>query len=90
MATAGFLEMQNRVDDVIAADMSAWIVGKESAESALERLKGPFSTWTYLVNEDQFGWGIENFREKDIGFAFTGPLYMSALIINRLFRNRKR
>ena len=90
-ATAEFLEMQDRVDDAVVSEMKSLIEGKGSTESMLERLRGPSSTWTYLVNEDQFGWGIDKLKEKDIGHAiFGGPFYMLALILDRRFRSRKK
>jgi len=56
-------------------------------------VKGPASTWTYLVNEDQFGWGIEMLNGKNIGLAagaalFAGPLYVFALLINKLSKKK--
>ena len=56
--------------------------GKGRSTSSAEGLKGPSSTWTYLVNDDQFGWGVEMLKGTNIGFsagaaAFYGPLSFS-------------
>ncbi len=68
-------------------------IRKNDLTFVLERLKGPSSTWTYLVNENQFGWGMEMIKGKNIGFAATAailaPLFVPALIADR-FSRRKR
>ncbi|MCK7460859.1 MAG: hypothetical protein MZU84_01675 [Sphingobacterium sp.] len=61
--------------------------------SSAEGLKGPSSTWTYLVNEDQFGWGVELLKGTNVGFAAAaaalyGPLFVLALIANRFKKER--
>jgi preprotein translocase subunit SecA len=89
--TAEFLEMHNKVDEAVAAEMSSILREEGPIESRLERLKGPSSTWTYLVNEDQFGWGID--VAKNVGYAanaaFLWPLFVLALMAKRLFKPRK-
>ncbi len=88
-ATEVFLELERSIDDMVLSEMEVVIHGDGSAELALERLKGPSSTWTYLVNEDQFGWGIELLKGRHIGFAagaaaLYGPLFILALIVRRV------
>ena len=56
-------------------------------------LRGPSSTWTYLVNEDQFGWGMEMLKGRNIGLAagaalYAGPLFLLTLLVNRLRKKR--
>jgi preprotein translocase subunit SecA len=89
-ATDVFLELLRSIDDMVVSEMEVVIHGDDSAELALERLKGPSSTWTYLVNEDQFGWGIELLKGRHIGFAagaaaLYGPLFILTLIVRRVF-----
>jgi len=88
-ATAAFLELERSIDDMVLSEMEGIIHGGGGAEPALERLKGPSSTWTYLVNEDQFGWGMELLKGRHIGFAATaagafGPLFVMTLIARRI------
>ena len=88
-ATAAFLELERSIDDMVLSEMEGIIHGGGGAELALERLKGPSSTWTYLVNEDQFGWGVELLKGRHIGFAATaagafGPLFVMTLIARRI------
>jgi preprotein translocase subunit SecA len=60
-----------------------------------ESRRGPSSTWTYLVNEDQFGFGIEMIQGKNIGFAagaalYIGPLFIVTLFLRKLRKRKKR
>ena len=93
-ATAEFFELENRIADAVVAEMAALIQKDGASVQDLERLKGPSSTWTYLVNEDQFGWGMEFLKGKNIGFAAMamaayGPLLMLVLMMQK-FRKKKK
>jgi len=72
------------------------LVRKEGpVDLAAEGLRGPTSTWTYLVDEEQYGWGVELLKGKNIGFAvgaaaFNAPLFILALLAGRLRGRRGR
>lgn len=75
-ATAEFLRMQNAIDEAVADEMTAVIRKDGPIDLDVERLTGPSSTWTYMVNENQFGWGVDMAKSQNIGFvrmAFLGP-----------------
>jgi preprotein translocase subunit SecA len=92
-ATAEFLALRERVAEATADDTAA-ITGSAGGEAAgIERLKGPSSTWTYLINDDQLGWGLEMIKGKNIGFAAMGaaafgPLLVLTLLVQRFFRRK--
>jgi preprotein translocase subunit SecA len=93
--TAAFRELERSIDGCILSEMASVIHGDGSAEIALERWKGPSSTWTYLVNEDQFGWGIGLLQGRNIGFASVaagafGPLFVMTLIARRILGRKDR
>jgi preprotein translocase subunit SecA len=95
LTTAEFLRMQSGIDETIIEEMKAIIRKSDKSELDLEKLKGPSSTWTYLVNDQQFGWGLEMLKGKNIGFAYMaahslGPLYILTLIMNRFYRHKNR
>ncbi|MBN2408523.1 MAG: accessory Sec system translocase SecA2 [Candidatus Aminicenantes bacterium] len=92
--TAAFLEIRPRVEEAVAADFKNLLKKEGDVNLEVEGRKGPASTWTYLVNEDQFGFGIEMLQGKNIGFAaaaalYVGPLYVITLIMNKLFKRKK-
>jgi preprotein translocase subunit SecA len=93
-ATEEFLKMQNAIDEAVVLEMAGIIRKDGPVALDFERLKGPSSTWTYLVNESQFGWGMEMLKGKNIGFAAMammslGPLYIFALLMDRIFRRKR-
>ncbi|MGB9005718.1 MAG: accessory Sec system translocase SecA2 [Candidatus Aminicenantales bacterium] len=95
-ATAAFLEMMAKAEESAEAELKRL---RETDDPALElkKIKGPSSTWTYLVKEDQFGWGVEMIKGKNIGLAVSaalsmfshGPIYILVLALRRLLRKRK-
>ncbi len=89
LASDRFLEMRESLSEAVASEMRSFIEDSRSAGPDLERLKGPSSTWTYLVNEDQFEWGLETIKSKNIGFAvgaasFYGPLLILTLLAKKM------
>jgi preprotein translocase subunit SecA len=93
--TAEFFKIRPRVEEAVIAAFETRLGENDSLDFEADELKGPSSTWTYLVNEDQFGWGIEMLSGKNIGLAagaalFTGPLYVLALLINKFSKKKAR
>ncbi len=92
-ATEAFLELEDRINGAVDASLRSLVAREGPVDLEAAGLKGPSSTWTYLVNEDQFGWGVEILKGTNIGFAagaaaFYGPLFLLALFANR-FKKKK-
>ena len=91
--------MQNEIDEAIVSEMTTIVRKDGPVNRDMDRLKGPSSTWTYLLDENQFGWGIEMVKAKNAGFlyaswsaaqqfmgplfVFMGPLFLVTLLLNR-------
>jgi preprotein translocase subunit SecA len=92
-ATQAFLELEEKIGAETGKTLEA-LVGREGpVDLEAEGLKGPSSTWTYLVNEDQLGWGVELLKGTNVGFtsaaaAFYGPLFILA-ILGKRFKRKK-
>ncbi len=87
-ATASFMEMTAEVERAALGDLRRIVEGGEDAASRVEQRRGPSSTWTTLVNDDQLGWGIEMAMGRNLGLAmgsavFIGPLYVLTLLLKR-------
>lgn len=95
LATAAFLGIRPKVEKAVITAFHI-LLGKEGPlDLDADVLKGPSSSWTYIVNEDQFGWGIEMLSGKNIGLAagaalYAGPLYVFALLINKFSKKKSR
>jgi len=92
-ATEAFLGLQEKIGHALWKTLESFVEREGPVDLDAEGLKGPSSTWTYLVNDDQFGWGVELVKGTNIGFAagaaaFYGPLFIFALFANRLRRKK--
>jgi preprotein translocase subunit SecA len=94
-ATEAFLGLEKAIERDVRSTLKSLVAREGPVDLEAEGLKGPSSTWTYLVNDDQFGWGVEMLKGSNIGFtavaaALYGPLYVFALLVNRLKRRRNK
>ncbi|MDW7759594.1 MAG: accessory Sec system translocase SecA2 [Acidobacteriota bacterium] len=94
-ATESFLGLQDRIEQDVEKALNGLVDQEKAALPEMESLRGPSSTWTYVLNEDQFGWGVEMLKGTNIGFsagaaAVMGPLFIFTLLAARLKRNRSR
>jgi preprotein translocase subunit SecA len=94
-ATEAFDAMEERVGAETADTLASYIARPGPVDLEAEGLKGPSSTWTYLVDEDQFGWGVEMLKGRNVGFAAAaagvfGPLFVLTLLAGRLKKKRPR
>ena len=92
-ATEVFLELEDKIGGVAEASLRSLLAREGPVDIEAAGLKGPSSTWTYLVNDDQFGWGVGLLKGSNIGFAagaaaFYGPLFLLALFANRFKKRR--
>jgi preprotein translocase subunit SecA len=87
-ATDAFLDLERRVGEATAATIGALVRREGPVDIDAEGLKGPSSTWTYLVDDDQLGWGVELLKGSNVGFASAaaalyGPLYVLTILAKR-------
>ncbi|MBU1338636.1 MAG: hypothetical protein KKD56_06180, partial [Acidobacteria bacterium] len=87
-----FLTLQNELERDILEKFRHLAEHPDNIEHTREDLKGPSGTWTYLINDDQFGWGMDMLQLKNLGFAAAaaalyGPLYLLTGILHR-FRKK--
>lgn len=79
--TDTFLELDQKINDAIVETFNSLEISENGIDLESEKLKGPSSTWTYLISDNQFGAWMEMLKGKNIGFAagaaaFWGPLYI--------------
>jgi preprotein translocase subunit SecA len=94
-ATESFLGLEEKTGREVSKTLERLIGREGPVDLDAEGLKGPSSTWTYLVNEDQLGWGVELLKGSNVGFAagaaaFYGPLFLFALLADRRKRRKER
>ena len=94
-AAEAFAGLEERISGAVAATIDSLVDREGPVDLDAEGLKGPSSTWTYLVSDEQFGWGVGLLKGSQIGFTAVsagvyGPLFVFALIVNRLLGRKKR
>ena len=99
-ATDEFFSMEKGLDEAVISEIASIIRKNGPIDLDLERLRGPSSTWTYLVNDDnQFGWGVEMVKARKMAFfgvgdsfiagpALIGPVIHGPIFILTLLRER--
>ncbi len=87
-STRAFEETAAKIKRAIAGTLQDLIEAEGPVDLEARGLKGPSSTWTYLVSEEQLGWAVGLLKGKHIGLAagaaaFLGPLFILTLILRR-------
>ena len=62
-ATKAFADLQRKIDDEIIKTFNSAKITEAGIDMDKEGLKGPSSTWTYLINDNPFGDWIERFAK---------------------------
>jgi preprotein translocase subunit SecA len=94
-ATEAFLGLEEKISAGTDSLLRSALSGAGPIDLESGALRGPSSTWTYLVDEDQLGWGLSLLKGSNIGFsaasaALYGPLFVLTIIAKRLGKERGR
>ena len=91
-----FQGLGERIENEIIAVFNRLKITKAGVDFDKEGLKGPTSTWTYVISDDYFknNPGLYMQSNRNIGFASVGiailwPLTVPALVFNRFRRKKK-
>ena len=95
IATDAFLELDQKIDEAILKTFRSLKITEKGVNLEEEELRGPSSTWTYLINDNQFGAWVEMLKGKNIGFAvgaaaFWGPLYILWGLVQKHYRKKNK
>ncbi len=94
-ATDEFLAFEKKLRREIFKTLRSLASREGPVDLDAEGLRGPSSTWTYLVKDDQAEWGVELMKGKNLGFAavaaspVAAPLLFLALIVRRLKTSKR-
>ena len=91
IAVNDFREFEQKIDAEIINIFQSLPITKEGISLDKEGIRGPSSTWTYLINDNQFE---EMLKGSNIGFnaaaaGFYGPLYIVLKLFQRFYRKKK-
>jgi preprotein translocase subunit SecA len=94
-AAESFMHALNAMDARVVERFTSLEITSDRVDMEEMGLRGPSSTWTYLVNDHAFSDGLsaQLVSRRNIGFAanaaLTGPLFMLWVLFRRLQRRGK-
>ena len=76
MALKAFDHLQQKIDEKIIKTFNAVIITENGIDAEQEGLKGPSSTWTYLINDNPFGNQLQGVLLGSHAFAFQAAPWL--------------
>jgi len=93
--TDAFREREEKINLGIVKSFESIKITQDGIDLDSDELKGPSSTWTYLISDSQFGAWMEMLKGGNIGFAagaaaWYGPIFILWGIIHRIMKKKKK
>lgn len=94
IVTDAFLKFKKSIDEKIIEKFTSLPVTKDGIDLESEDLRGPSSTWTYLISDSQFGFWMQLLQGSNIGASAWAalqfaPLFFAYGIYKRFFCRKK-
>ena len=88
-----YRDLEPQIQDKVLATFLSIQITPDGVDLDREDLKGPSSTWTYLINDNQFGSWANMIMGRNIGFAAAaagiyGPLYVLWGVLQRFWKRK--
>jgi preprotein translocase subunit SecA len=89
-----FQQLEQKIDDTILQTFKLLPVTEKGVDLDEEGIRGPSSTWTYVITDNQFGLWVGMLQGSNIGAtavaaAVYGPLYILLGLIQRFCKKKK-
>jgi preprotein translocase subunit SecA len=89
-----FLKLEHKIEEAIPKNFCSLTISEAGIDLDKQGIRGPSSTWTYLITDNQFGLWVGLLQGSNIGFTSVaagvyGPLYILLALIQRFFRKRR-
>lgn len=94
IADAEFLQLERKIDEAIVKTFKSLPIAEKGVDLDKEGIRGPSSTWTYLITDNQFGLWVGMLQGSNIGAtavaaAVYGPLYILLGLVQRFWKRPK-
>jgi preprotein translocase subunit SecA len=91
IADDGFRHLEQKIDEAIVKTFKSLPITKKGVDLDKEGIRGPSSTWTYLITDNQFGLWVGMLQGSNIGAtavaaAVYGPLYILLGLVQRFWK----
>jgi preprotein translocase subunit SecA len=94
LASAGYERLEQAIDEGVRQSFERSRITAEGIDLDREGLRGPSSTWTYLVNDNPFEWVAGLSAPGNIGLGVGagvwGGLFVLKAVIEKLFGRKRR
>jgi preprotein translocase subunit SecA len=95
MVQPEFSALEDKIKDAVVQTFESMPVGPKGVDLESQGIRGPSSTWTYLVSDQQFGLWVGLIHGTNIGAASLAvfvywPLYIAMALIQRYFKRKDR
>jgi preprotein translocase subunit SecA len=89
-----FQQLEHKIDDTILRTFESLPVTEKGVDLDDAGIRGPSSTWTYVITDNQFGLWVGMIQGSNIGAtavaaAVYGPLYILMGLIQRFYKKKK-
>ena len=93
-ASDEFSRLREELSDAIVETFQSLPMSDEGVGLVSGGIRGPSSTWTYLVSDNQFGLWVGLLHGNAIGTASVaaavyGPLYIAMALAQRFWRKKR-
>jgi preprotein translocase subunit SecA len=88
-----YSEMEKQLDEDIKNTFAAVAINEDGIDLDKEGLRGPSSTWTYLVNDNPFEWlgSLSEMGNVGLGIAaglYFGPVFAAQALYRKFFAKK--
>ena len=89
-----FQQLEHKIDNTILQTFKSLPVTEKGIDLDEEGIRGPSSTWTYVITDNQFGLWVGMLQGSNIGAtavaaAAYGPLYILLGLLQRFYKKPK-
>jgi preprotein translocase subunit SecA len=90
-----FQQLESEIDDTIIQTFQSLPITEKGVDLDDAGIRGPSSTWTYVITDNQFGLWVGMIQGSNIGAtavaaAAYGPLYILLGLIQRFWKKPKK
>lgn len=90
---AEFHRLEQKIDDTLIETFLSLPLSENGIDLDKQGIRGPSSTWTYLITDNQFGLWVGLLQGSNIGAtavaaAAFGPLYLLLGIVQRFYKRK--
>jgi preprotein translocase subunit SecA len=87
--------LEKKIDDGIVHTFLSLPVSEKGIDLDKQGIRGPSSTWTYLITDNQFGLWVGLLQGSNIGAtavaaAVYGPLYLLLGLVQRSHKRKEK